>query len=111
MGKGDGYRVVAYRGDTQQGPYEGAFVFTRDRDAIADPKLRARVDASVSEAGMVPERMVRAHHTPHTAGLQALVGFTPARCLHKIAVWPNAAYSTPPPAPSISELPLRPPRS
>lgn len=22
LGKGDGYRVVAYKGDTQQGPYE-----------------------------------------------------------------------------------------
>lgn len=74
MGKGDGYRVVAYRGDTQQGPYEGAFVFTRDKDAIGDAELRARVDASVRQAGLVPEQMVRRHPFP-----SASAGGPPAR--------------------------------
>ena len=35
LGKGDGYRVVSYIGDTQQGPYEGAFVFTPSKDALS----------------------------------------------------------------------------
>ena len=29
LGKGDGYIVASYIGDTQQGPYDGAFVFTQ----------------------------------------------------------------------------------
>jgi hypothetical protein len=47
LGKGDGYRVVAYIGDTQQGPYDGAFVFTRNKDSLEGSegaKLRAQID-------------------------------------------------------------------
>ena len=37
LGKGDGYRVVAYKGDTQQGPYEGQRS-GREPPAHANPK-------------------------------------------------------------------------
>jgi hypothetical protein len=48
LGKGDGFRVVSYIGDTQQGPYEGAFVFTSTEDALrgaGGAKLRTQIDA------------------------------------------------------------------
>ena len=32
--EGTDYRVVAYKGDTQQGPYDGAFAYTREKDAL-----------------------------------------------------------------------------
>jgi len=35
IGRGDGWRAVAYKGDTQQGPYEGAFVYTSTVDALS----------------------------------------------------------------------------
>lgn len=60
LGQGEGYRVVAYRGDTQQGPYEGAFVFAKERDALAGPagaKMRAGVDAALRQAGLEPSGM------------------------------------------------------
>jgi hypothetical protein len=44
LGKGNGWRVVAYRGDTQQGPYEGAFVYTQDKDTLSKhPELLKEV--------------------------------------------------------------------
>jgi hypothetical protein len=61
LGKGDGYRVVAYIGDTQQGPYDGAFVYTKDRDALVGPNaknLRAQIDNVVRGAGFDPSKMV-----------------------------------------------------
>ena len=60
IGKGDGYRVVAYIGDTQQGPYDGAFVFTQEKDALEGPsgaKLRAAVDADLRRAKLDPKQM------------------------------------------------------
>ena len=75
VGKGDGYRVVAYRGDTQQGPYDGAFVFTREKDALLDASLREEVDASIANAGLKPEQMVRRRHPLTTlAGPLVAVG-------------------------------------
>ena len=61
LGKGDGYRVVAYIGDTQQGPYDGAFVFTETKDALEGPsgkQLRAQIDGVVSAAGLQPSQLV-----------------------------------------------------
>jgi hypothetical protein len=62
LGKGEDWRVVAYRGDTQQGPYDGAFVYTKEKDALqaGQPKsaeLRAAVDAVLVEAGLDPKQM------------------------------------------------------
>ena len=37
LGKGEGYRVVAYKGDTQQGPYE-VQRSCREPPAHANPK-------------------------------------------------------------------------
>ena len=52
--------MVSYIGDTQQGPYDGAFVFTETKDALSGPegaRLRAQVDAIVSSAGLDPKKM------------------------------------------------------
>ena len=60
LGKGEGFRVVSYIGDTQQGPYEGAFVYTQSKDALLGPggaKLRTQIDAVVSSAGLDPKKM------------------------------------------------------
>jgi hypothetical protein len=60
IGMGDGYRVVAYKGDTQQGPYEGAFVFTKTRDALASAegaKMRAAIDDQLRAAKLDPSQM------------------------------------------------------
>ena len=51
---------MSYIGDTQQGPYEGAFVFTSTKDALSGSegaKVRAQVDAIVSAAGLDPKQM------------------------------------------------------
>ena len=48
LGVGKGYRVVAYKGDTQQGPYDGAFVFTETADALKGSEgaaMRQAIDA------------------------------------------------------------------
>ena len=57
LGMGDDYRVVAYKGDTQQGPYEGAFVYTKEVDGLKDAGLRAKVDAAVKAGGLDPNQM------------------------------------------------------
>jgi len=47
LGKGEGWRVVAYRGDTQQGPYDGAFVYTAEKDTLSTkPELVAQVQCA-----------------------------------------------------------------
>jgi len=64
LGKGDGYRVVAYKGDTQQGPYEGAFVYTKTKTALDDePGLRGQIDAVVKRAGLEPRQMALIDNT------------------------------------------------
>jgi len=58
IGKGDGWRAVAYKGDTQQGPYDGAFVYTLTKDALeTTPVMRKAVDASIKAAGLDPSQM------------------------------------------------------
>ena len=52
--------MVAYRGDTQQGPYDGAFVYTKERDALQGPAgagIQGSVDAVLREAGLDPKQM------------------------------------------------------
>mmetsp|Transcript_33006 Transcript_33006/g.86703 ORF Transcript_33006/g.86703 Transcript_33006/m.86703 type:complete len:296 (-) Transcript_33006:203-1090(-) len=61
LGVGDGYRVVAYKGDTQQGPYEGAFVFTKTKDALASADgqaMRKAIDADIRSGGLDPSQML-----------------------------------------------------
>ena len=67
IGRGDGWRAVAYKGDTQQGPYEGAFVYTSTVDALSSSSsssadeassLRKSIDASLTKAGLDPTKMV-----------------------------------------------------
>jgi len=61
IGKGEGYHIVAYKGDTQQGPYEGAFVFARDRDFVTSPngvKLMSEMNAQIARAGLDPKLML-----------------------------------------------------
>lgn len=60
LGKGEGFRVVSYIGDTQQGPYDGAFVFTKEKDALvgaSGQKMRSEVDAVLKQAGLDPAKM------------------------------------------------------
>ncbi|KOO20926.1 violaxanthin de-epoxidase [Chrysochromulina tobinii] len=60
IGVGKGYRVVAYKGDTQQGPYEGAFVFTETKDALqgsASDAMRLAIDADIRRGGLDPSQM------------------------------------------------------
>lgn len=74
IGKGDGYRVIAYIGDTQQGPYDGAFVFTTEKDALVGPngaKMRAQVDAAVRDAGLDPSQMTAIDNTCPADATQA----------------------------------------
>lgn len=61
LGESDGsggvpaYRLVAYKGDTQQGPYEGAFVYTKEASAIeGSPALARAIDAAARAAGLDP---------------------------------------------------------
>lgn len=67
IGQGDDYRVVAYKGDTQQGPYEGAFVYTKTKDALLDPNTgantRKQIDASLTKAGLDPTQMATIDNT------------------------------------------------
>jgi len=63
LGKGESpdWRVVAYIGDTQQGPYDGAFVYTKEKDALTGPDgpaIQGAVDAVLKEAGLDPKQMV-----------------------------------------------------
>ncbi|KAJ1629513.1 Violaxanthin de-epoxidase-domain-containing protein [Pavlovales sp. CCMP2436] len=59
LGESDGtknvpeFRLVAYKGDTQQGPYEGAFVYTKEFDSIEkSPALMAAIDSAAKAAGL-----------------------------------------------------------
>ena len=58
LGAGEGsapFVLVAYKGDTQQGPYEGAFLYAREKDAYeANPALKAKADALASKNGLDP---------------------------------------------------------
>lgn len=63
LGKGSNpdWRVVAYIGDTQQGPYDGAFAYTKEKDALNGPDgpaIRAGIDAALKEGGLDPKNMV-----------------------------------------------------
>lgn len=60
-GSSPDWRVVAYIGDTQQGPYDGAFLYTKDKDALIGPDgsaIRDGVNAALKEAGLDPKKMV-----------------------------------------------------
>ena len=60
QGTGPDWRAVAYIGDTQQGPYDGAFVYTREKDTLSGPDgpaIRRAVDAALGEAGLDPRNM------------------------------------------------------
>ena len=66
LGKGDGWRVVSYIGDTQQGPYEGAFVYTRTVDALSGAcgaNMRKEIDAAVRAGGLDPALMTPIDNT------------------------------------------------
>ena len=66
LGKGPDWRVVAYRGDTQQGPYDGAFVYTKEKDALTGEggaAIQSSVEAVLKEAGLDPAQMVTIDNT------------------------------------------------
>uniref|UniRef100_A0A7S4ATZ9 VDE lipocalin domain-containing protein n=1 Tax=Pseudo-nitzschia australis TaxID=44445 RepID=A0A7S4ATZ9_9STRA len=63
LGKGTSpdWRVVAYIGDTQQGPYDGAFVYTKEKDTLTGPDgpaIKSAVDAVLVEAGLDPKQLM-----------------------------------------------------
>lgn len=63
LGKGTSpdWRVVAYIGDTPQGPYDGAFVYTKEKDALNGPDgstIRSAVDSVFKEAGLDPKQLI-----------------------------------------------------
>jgi hypothetical protein len=75
LGESDGeggvapYRLVAYKGDTQQGSYEGAFVYTKDKDSIErSPQLKAAIDAAARKAGLDPAQWCVIDNACPTAG-------------------------------------------
>jgi len=60
IAQGEGYQVFAYTGDTQQGPYDGAFVFARERDFLesaAGAKAMGSMNAQIKLAGLDPKQM------------------------------------------------------
>ena len=63
IGKGDAsapYILVAYKGDTQQGPYEGGFLYTRGKtDYFDNANLRAKVDAVAKKNGLDPNQFCK----------------------------------------------------
>jgi len=68
LGKGSSpdWRVVAYIGDTPQGPYEGGFVYTKTKDALNGPDgaaIRNGVDSALKEAGLDPKKMIAIDNT------------------------------------------------
>jgi len=76
LGKGSSpdWRVVAYIGDTQQGPYDGAFVYTKERDTLAGPDgpaIQKAVDEVLVEAGLDPKQMVAIDNTCPTDATRA----------------------------------------
>lgn len=68
LGKGTSpdWRVVAYIGDTQQGPYDGAFLYTKEKDTLAGPDgpaIKESVNAVLKEAGLDPKQMIAIDNT------------------------------------------------
>ena len=57
VGADSSFVLVAYKGDTQQGPYEGAFLYTREKnDYETNPGLRSKADAAAKKAGLEPSQ-------------------------------------------------------
>ncbi|KAL3929435.1 MAG: hypothetical protein SGPRY_001964, partial [Prymnesium sp.] len=73
IGKGEGYHIIAYKGDTQQGPYDGAFVFAREVDFVTSAngvKAMSDMDAQehpmnrfIKRAGLDPRAMLPIDNT------------------------------------------------
>lgn len=64
--------LIAYKGDTQQGPYDGAFLFARQKDAYdTNPILRAHVASVASKAGLDPAQFCKIDNACPTAGVDA----------------------------------------
>ena len=49
IGQGEGYQIIAYKGDTQQGPYDGAFVFAREVDFLQSAAGKSALSAMNSQ--------------------------------------------------------------
>lgn len=72
VGQGDGFVLVAYKGDTQQGPYEGAFLYTRGKDDYeSDAGLRSKADAAARKAGLEPSGACAIDNACPSAGVTA----------------------------------------
>ena len=54
------YVFVAYKGDTIQGPYDGAFVFTKEKDAWdQSPSIRSAVAKVATQNAIDPDKFCR----------------------------------------------------
>jgi len=86
LGKGEGYRVVAYKGDTQQGPYEGAFVFTRTKDFLdTAPQATDEIRGIFRTAGLDPAQLTPIDNTCPAGVLPA--GVSPAEANKEKLEW------------------------
>jgi hypothetical protein len=70
VGADPSFVLVAYKGDTQQGPYEGAFLYTREKDDYdTNSGLRSKADAAAKKAGLEPARFCRIDNACPAAGV------------------------------------------
>ena len=70
VGADSSFVLVAYKGDTQQGPYEGAFLYTRNKDDYdTNPGLRSKADAAAKKAGLEPSQFCAIDNACPTAGV------------------------------------------
>ena len=70
VGADSSFVLVAYKGDTQQGPYEGAFLYTRNKDDYdTNPGLRSKADAAAKKAGLEPSQFCAIDNACPTTGV------------------------------------------
>ncbi|KAJ1451590.1 hypothetical protein M885DRAFT_529294 [Pelagophyceae sp. CCMP2097] len=65
------YEFVAYKGDTQQGPYDGAFLLMKyPQQYDMSAPLRAEIDAVARKNGLAPEGACRIDNACPAAGVE-----------------------------------------
>ena len=70
VGADSSFVLVAYKGDTQQGPYEGAFLYTRNKDDYeTNSGLRSKADAAAKKAGLEPSQFCQIDNACPTSGV------------------------------------------
>ena len=67
VGADSSFVLVAYKGDTQQGPYGGAFLYTRNKDY---DECRTQADAAAKKAGLEPSQFCTIDNACPTSGVR-----------------------------------------